>query len=48
MGLVPGLVKGLGVTFGEIVKTVTKGAETVQYHCRACDRRRRTGPRAAS
>jgi NADH-quinone oxidoreductase subunit I len=31
MALVPGVVKGLGVTFGEIVKTVTKGAETVQY-----------------
>jgi NADH-quinone oxidoreductase subunit I len=31
MALVPGVVKGLGVTFGEIVKTVTKGAATVQY-----------------
>jgi NADH-quinone oxidoreductase subunit I len=31
MALVPGLVKGLGVTFGEIVKTVVKGPETVQY-----------------
>ena len=31
MGLVPGLVKGLGVTFKEITKTVVKGPETVQY-----------------
>lgn len=31
MGLVPGVVSGLGVTFKEIVKTVTQGAETVQY-----------------
>jgi len=27
----PGLVKGLGVTFGTMVRTVTKGANTVQY-----------------
>ena len=31
MPLVPGVITGLGVTFKEIVKTVTKGAETVQY-----------------
>ena len=31
MGLVPGVVKGLGVTLGEVAKTVTRGAETVQY-----------------
>ena len=27
----PGLIKGLGVTFGTLVETVTKGANTVQY-----------------
>jgi NADH-quinone oxidoreductase subunit I len=27
----PGLVKGLGVTFGEFWKTITRGAVTVQY-----------------
>ena len=31
MGLVPGVISGLGITFKEIVKTVVKGAETVQY-----------------
>ena len=31
MGLVPGLIKGLGVTFKELTKTVLHGAETVQY-----------------
>jgi len=31
MGLVPGLVSGLGITLKEVVKTVVKGAETVQY-----------------
>ncbi len=28
---VPGLFKGLGVTFGTMVKTITQGAQTVQY-----------------
>jgi len=31
MGLVPGVITGLGITLKEVVKTVTKGAETVQY-----------------
>ena len=31
MPLVPGVVKGLGLTFKEVVKTVVNGAETVQY-----------------
>ena len=31
MPQVPGLLTGLGVTFKEIVKTVTQGADTVQY-----------------
>ena len=31
MPQLPGLVKGLGVTFKEIAKTVTQGADTVQY-----------------
>ena len=31
MAKVPGLLKGLGVTLGTMVETVTKGANTVQY-----------------
>ena len=31
MPKVPGLFKGLGVTLGTMVETVTKGANTVQY-----------------
>ena len=34
MGLkpkLPGLIKGLGVTFNTMVTTITKGANTVQY-----------------
>jgi NADH-quinone oxidoreductase subunit I len=31
MAKVPGLVKGLGVTFGTMMHTITKGANTVQY-----------------
>lgn len=31
MAELPGLVKGLGITFGELWKTVTQGAQTVQY-----------------
>ena len=31
MAKVPGLFKGLGVTFGTMVETITKGANTVQY-----------------
>ena len=28
---VPGLLKGLGVTFGTLMRTATEGAATVQY-----------------
>ena len=28
---VPGLVKGLGVTLGTMARTITQGANTVQY-----------------
>ena len=31
MAKIPGLLKGLGVTLGTMVETVTKGANTVQY-----------------
>ncbi|MEZ5226902.1 MAG: hypothetical protein R2710_09545 [Acidimicrobiales bacterium] len=58
MALVPkGLVKGLGVTFKELTKTIVDGAETVQYphekeapaHPDAASSpcTRRTAPRAA-
>ena len=32
MPKLPGLVKGLGVTLGTMARTVTQGANTVQYH----------------
>lgn len=31
MALVPGMIKGLGVTFGTMWRTITQGAVTVQY-----------------
>ncbi len=31
MPKLPGVLKGLGVTFGELVRTVTEGPHTVQY-----------------
>jgi NADH-quinone oxidoreductase subunit I len=31
MGLLPGVIKGMGITMGETIKTVVKGAQTVQY-----------------
>ena len=31
MAKVPGLIKGLGVTFGTLVRTAKEGANTVQY-----------------
>jgi NADH-quinone oxidoreductase subunit I len=31
MPKVPGLFKGLGVTFGTLVETITHGSNTVQY-----------------
>jgi NADH-quinone oxidoreductase subunit I len=31
MGLIPGVVKGMGITMGETIKTIVKGAQTTQY-----------------
>jgi NADH-quinone oxidoreductase subunit I len=31
MGLIPGVVKGMGITMGETLKTIVKGAQTTQY-----------------
>jgi NADH-quinone oxidoreductase subunit I len=31
MGLLPGVVKGMGITMGETIKTIVKGSQTVQY-----------------
>ena len=31
MPQLPGMIKGLGVTFGEMVKTLKDGPQTVQY-----------------
>ncbi len=28
---VPGLIKGLGVTFKTLIRTLTKGSHTIQY-----------------
>jgi NADH-quinone oxidoreductase subunit I len=31
VGLIPGVVKGMGITMGETIKTIVKGAQTTQY-----------------